>query len=165
MKERAAICRRSGPGWMRCLPPGSSTLFGVLYFLPWTGFGLWPLAFRCLVPLVWGLREASPARALAIGTWMGFVTHLGGYPWLIHLLQVFAFLPLPLACLGYALLCAGQGLLFGVFAFVLRWSWRRTRWPLVALLPLGLCATEFVYPLLFHIYTGVAMMPLRPVIP
>ncbi len=140
------------------------TLSGVLYFLSWIGFGIWPLAFLCLVPLVWCLRDATPRRALAIGTWMGFVTHLGGYTWLIHLLQVFAFLPLPLACLGYALLCAGQGLLFGVFALILRWSWLRTRWPLVALLPLALCATEFAYPLLFQSYTGVSMMPLRPVI-
>ncbi len=140
------------------------TLSGVLYFLSWIGFGIWPLAFVCLVPLVWSIRHASLRKALALGAWMGFVTHLGGYTWVIHLLRVFAFLPLPLASLGYVLLCAGQGLLFGVFALLLRWSWLRTDWPIAALMPIALCATEFAYPLLFQSYTGVAMMPLRPII-
>ena len=140
------------------------TLSGVLYFLSWIGFGIWPLAFVCLVPLIWAIREAALPRALALGAWMGFVTHLGGYTWVIHLLRVFAFLPLPLACLGYLLLCAAQGLLFGIFALFLRWSWRRSNWPLAALSPIALCSTEFAYPLLFQSYTGVAMMPLRPII-
>src|SRR5215472_12191033 len=140
------------------------TLSGVLYFLSWIGFGIWPLAFVCLVPLIWAIREAALPRALALGAWMGFVTHLGGYTWIIHLLRVFAFLPLPLATLGYLLLCAAQGLLFGVFALLLRWSWLRTGWPLAVLLPMALAAAEFLYPLLFQSYTGVAMMPLRPLI-
>jgi apolipoprotein N-acyltransferase len=140
------------------------TLSGVLYFLSWIGFGVWPLAFVCFLPLLWALREASLPRALALGAWMGFVTHLGGYTWIIHLLQVFAYLPLPLAVLGFLLLCAGQGLLFGVFALVLRFAWIRTAWPMAFLLPVALCATEFAYPLLFQSYTGVAMMPLRPII-
>jgi apolipoprotein N-acyltransferase len=140
------------------------TLSGILYFLSWIGFGIWPLAFVCLVPLVWSMRDATLRKALALGAWMGFVTQLGGYTWVIHLLRVFAFLPLPLACLGYVLLCAGQGFLFGVFALLLRWTWLRTGWPLVALTPVALCAAEFAYPLLFQSYTGVAMMPLRPII-
>ncbi|HME90630.1 MAG TPA: hypothetical protein VKE49_04350, partial [Myxococcaceae bacterium] len=140
------------------------TLSGLLYFLSWIGFGVWPLAFICFVPLVWSLREAKLSSALALGAWMGFITHLGGYTWIIHLLRVFAFLPLPLAALGYLLLCAAQGLLFGVFALLLRWSWLRTGWPLAVLLPIALAATEFLYPLLFQSYTGVAMMPLRPLV-
>ena len=138
-------------------------LSGVIYFLSWIGFGVWPLAFVCLVPLIWDLREATLKQALWRGALMGLVTHLGGYTWLIHLLRVFAFLPLPLAFLGYVLVCAAQGFLFGVFALVLRWAWTRTRWPLVALVPLALVATEFAYPLLFQSYTGAALMPLLPV--
>ena len=127
---------------------GWPTLSGVLYFLSWIGFGIWPLAFVCLVPLVWALREAKLPAAFALGAWMGFVTHLGGYTWLIHLLRVFAFLPLPLAVLGYLLLCAAQGCLFGVFALLLRWSWRRAHWPMALLVPIALVFAEFVYPLL-----------------
>ena len=138
------------------------TLSGVLYFLSWIGFGVWPLAFLCFVPLLWALRDATPARGFRLGAWMGFVTHLGGYTWILHVLQVFANAPLPLAFLGYLLLCALQGLLFGVMSFVLVWVGRRTRWPAAALLPLSLVATELAYPLLFQSYTGVALMPVLP---
>src|SRR5438045_2929569 len=140
------------------------TLSGVLYFLSWIGFGIWPLAFVCFVPLLWSLREATPRRALWLGAWMGFVTHLGGYTWIMHVLQVFAAAPLPAAFAGYLLLCAGQGLLFGVVSFVLVWVGRRTHWPAAALLPLALVATEFGYPLLFQSYTGVALMPVLPLV-
>src|SRR5215469_8876465 len=140
------------------------TLSGVLYFLSWIGFGIWPLTFVCLVPLAWALRRATLKEALGIGAWMGFVTHLGGYTWVIHLLTVFAFLPLPVASLGYLLICAGQGLLFAAFAWLVRYAWIRTGWPLALILPVALAATEFAYPLLFQSYTGVALMPLRPII-
>src|SRR2546425_704144 len=140
------------------------TLSGVLYFLSWIGFGIWPLAFVCFVPLLWALRDATPRRALWVGAWMGFVTHLGGYTWIMHVLQVFANAPLPLAFAGYLVLCAVQGLLFGVMSYVLVWVGRRTRWPAAALLPIALVATEFGYPLLFQSYTGIALMPVLPLV-
>src|ERR1700682_5511704 len=140
------------------------TLSGVLYFLSWIGFGLWSLAFVCFVPLLWSLREATPRQALWLGAWMGFVTHLGGYTWIMHVLEGFAFAPLPLAFLGYLLVCIAQGFLFGVMSFALVWVGRRTRWPAGALLPVALVATEFAYPLLFQSYTGVALMPVLPLV-
>src|SRR5207248_1993118 len=140
------------------------TLSGVLYFLSWIGFGIWPLAFICFIPLLWSLREATPRQAFQRGWWMGFVTHLGGYTWIIHLLKVFAFAPLPLAFGGYLLVCAGQGLLFGVMSLGLRWLWLRTGWRLAALLPLALAASEHAFPLLFQSYTGVALMPVLPLV-
>src|SRR5437660_11500140 len=86
-------------------------LSGVLYFLSWIGFGIWPLAFVCFIPLLWSLKDATPRQALKLGAWMGFVTQLGGFTWIVHVLQVFAFAPLPLAFLGYLALCAAQGFL------------------------------------------------------
>ena len=140
------------------------TLSGVLYFLSWIGFGIWPLGFVCFVPLLWSLREATPRRALWLGAWMGFVTHLGGYTWIMYVLQVFAGAPLWVAFIGYLLLCAGQGLLFGVMSLALVWVGRRTQWPAAALLPLALVAAEFAFPLLFQSYTGVALMPVLPLV-
>jgi apolipoprotein N-acyltransferase len=140
------------------------TLSGVLYFLSWIGFGIWPLAFVCFVPLLWALKEATPRRALWLGAWMGFVTHLGGYTWIMYVLQVFALAPLPLAFLGYLLVCIVQGFLFGVMSFSLVWVGRRTRWSAAALLPVVLVASEFAYPLLFQSYTGVALMPVLPLV-
>src|SRR3954453_15108766 len=140
------------------------TLSGVLYFLFWIGFGVWPLAFVCFVPLLWSLREATPRQTLWLGAWMGFVTHLGGYSRIMYVLKVFTVAPLPLAFLGYLLVCVVQGFLFGLMSFALVWVGRRTRWPAAALLPLALIATEFAYPLLFQSYTGVALMPVLPLV-
>jgi len=139
-------------------------LSGLLYFLSWIGFGIWPLAFICFVPLLYALRELTPRQALRRGAWMGFITHLGGYTWIVHLLKDFAFLPTPLAVLGYVLICAAQGFLFAVFAWILRHAWIRSGWSLAALVPLALCATELAYPLLFQSYTGVSLMPALPLI-
>jgi apolipoprotein N-acyltransferase len=140
------------------------TISGVLYFLSWIGFGIWPLAFVCFLPLLWSLKDATHKQAFLRGWWMGFVTHLGGYTWIMHTLTVFAFAPPWLAALGYLLICAAQGLLFGVMSLALRWLWLRTSWPAVALLPIALTAAEFVYPLLFQSYTGVALMPVLPLV-
>src|SRR5215208_707098 len=110
-------------------------LSGILYFLSWIGFGIWPLAFVCFLPLLWALHGATHKQAFLRGWWMGFVTHLGGYTWIMHLLKVFAFAPLPLAVLGYLAICAAQGALFGVMSLALRWLSLRTGWKMAALLP------------------------------
>src|SRR5215468_1177151 len=140
------------------------TLSGVLYFLSWIGFGIWPLAFVCFLPLLAELETSTPKQSFFKGWWMGFVTHLGGYTWIIHLLKVFAFAPWPLAFLGYLAICAGQGLLFGVFALALRYLRLKTGWSMTAILPTTLVAAEHVFPLLFQSYTGVALMPVLPLV-
>jgi len=140
------------------------TLSGILYFLSWIGFGIWPLAFVCFVPLLFALRGTTLKDAFLRGWWMGFVTHLGGYPWLIHLLRVFAGAPLPIAFLGYLGLCAMQGLLFAVMSLGFVWLSRRSAWSAVAVLPISLAAAEFSVPLLFQSYTGVALMPVLPLV-
>src|SRR2546421_8993956 len=123
------------------------TLSGVLYFLSWIGFGIWPLAFVCFVPLLWALRDATPRRALWLGAWMGFVTHLGGYTRIMHVLPGFAKAPLPPAFARYLVLCALHGLLFGVMSYVLLWMGRPTHPPPAAPLPLALGATGVGAPL------------------
>src|SRR4051794_6679997 len=112
------------------------TLAGVLYFTSWIGFGIWPLAFLCFVPQVFALEDATPRQALLRGFWFGFVAHLGGYTWIVHLLRTFAFFPWPVAFLGYLLVCATQGFLFAVFSWLLVLARSATRWPFTALLPL-----------------------------
>src|SRR5258705_3045342 len=49
-------------------------------------------------------------------------------------------------------------------SFALVWVGRRPRWSAAALLPVVLVATEFAYPLLFQSYTGVALMPVLPLV-
>src|SRR5262249_45065879 len=88
-----------------------AAIAGTLYFLGFVGFGLFPLTWICFVPVLAAIASATPRRALLIGTVFGLVTNLGGYYWVIHLLEQFADLSLPLALLGYVLLCLYQGFL------------------------------------------------------
>ena len=43
-------------------------LSGVLYFVSWIGFGIWPLAFVCFVPHIYALSEATGKQALRRGS-------------------------------------------------------------------------------------------------
>ena len=135
-----------------------ATLSGVLYFVGFVGFDQWYLAPVCLAPLLLALSRLERARtALLVSWWMGFVTHLGGYYWVVHLLQEFAHLALPLAVLGYLLLCLGQGAIlaaFGWLAFVLA---KRRGLPLAVVAPVAFVAVEFAFPLLFPSYLANAL--------
>ena len=87
---------------------------GVLYFLTFLNFELYPLIWFCLVPVLFAIRDTTPRRALALGTVFGTITNLGGYYWVVHLLQEFGHVAAPIAVLGYVLLCAYQGFLLAI---------------------------------------------------
>lgn len=130
-----------------------ATLSGVLYFVGFVGFDQWYLAWFCLVPLLVALRGVQTwKRALALSWWMGFITHLGGYFWIVHLLQSFAHLSLPLAFLGYVLLCIAQGAILGAFGLVAWGLSRRSGISLGVTAPVALMAVELAFPLLFPSY-------------
>jgi len=130
-----------------------ATLSGVLYFVGFVGFDQWYLSWLCLVPLLLALRGARTwKRALALSWWMGFVTHLGGYFWVVHLLQTFAHLPLPLAFVGYVLLCLGQGAILGAFGLLAWGVSRRSGLSLGVTAAPALTAVELAFPLLFPSY-------------
>ncbi|MDR0966465.1 MAG: apolipoprotein N-acyltransferase [Myxococcales bacterium] len=130
-----------------------ATLSGVLYFVGFVDFGIWPIAWICLAPLLWALRSAPTGkRAFLLSWWMGTATFLGGYYWLIHLFQTFASFSWPIAFLLYVGFCALQGLQFGVFG-TLTWKLSRgTGLSMGWIAPVALVAAEFVIPLFFQSY-------------
>lgn len=133
-----------------------SALSGAAYFLGFVGFGWTPLIFLCFVApavAVVSTERGWGWPALAFGT----VTHLGGYYWIVHLLQTFGGLPRPLAALGYVLLCIFQG---GALVLCLAFVRALHRWvglaPGLALLP-ALACSEWIFPFLFPSYLGNAL--------
>jgi apolipoprotein N-acyltransferase len=126
-----------------------AVLSGVLYFVGFIGFDQWYLEWIALVPLLLVLDGIQSGRRAFFISWlMGWVTHLGGYYWLVHLLMEFGELPLPLAFLGYLLICllqSGQLALFGWLAWKLR---QRSALGIGWCAPLALVAAEFTYPLM-----------------
>jgi apolipoprotein N-acyltransferase len=132
-----------------------AVLSGVLYFTGFIGFDQWYLEWIAFVPLLIALSEIKTARRAFFVSWlMGWVTHMGGYYWIVHLLMVFAYLPLPLAMGGYMLLCLVQSGVFAIFG----WStWRlhqRTGIGIGWIAPVTLMASELVYPQIFQSFTA-----------
>lgn len=137
------------------IPAGLATLSGVLYFLGFVGFDHWYLEWIAFAPLLVALDGAKTGRRALLLSWlMGLVTHLGGYHWVVALLQRFANLTLPLSVLGYVLLCVLQGASFAAFGWLAWMLNRRTGVALGWTLPIALVATEFAFPLIFPSYTA-----------
>jgi apolipoprotein N-acyltransferase len=134
-----------------------AVLSGVLYFLGFVGFDIWPLIFLFLAPLLFAIEGASPKRAFLLGTIAGTVAMFGGYYWVNHLLREFAGLNVPLAFLGYFLLAVYQGLSVAVVAWLVRLAAVRLNVPAIVSLPIAFSAVELVFPFIFPSYIGNAL--------
>lgn len=141
----------------------AAALSGAFYFLGFVGFDIWPLIFVFCVPVLVAIRGVSTKRALVYGGVTGFVANLGGYYWVVHLLESFAGLALPLALLGYVLLCLYQGFLVGPVMALVRVADRDLGVPPIVALPIAFCALEWSYPLIFPSFIGNALY-LAPVL-
>lgn len=140
---------------------GAAIISGVLYFLGYAGFDQFYLAWFCLVPLLWAIREQSPGRAFMIGWLAGTVAHTGGFYWIIHTLQVFAGLPWPGAALGLLFLAAANGMVAAIWACATRLVTRDTGWSIVWVSPVVWVAVEKCWPELFPNYLGASQYQLH----
>jgi len=134
-----------------------AALGGVLYVVAFPGIDQWYLALFAFVPVLYATRRAGVRRAAWLGAVAGFVSHLGGYYWVVHLLHEFAFAPYVAAVPGWLALCVWQGASFGFGVGLSRWLELRTGWPRAVTLAVGLAAMDFVYPLLFPSYVANTM--------
>lgn len=133
---------------------GLAALSGALYVAAFPGYGLWPLALVAFVPLVRAAKGVTIRRALLLGSVSGFVSHLGGYYWIAHMMKQFAGAPMPLAIFGFLVVAAGQGASFGVGVAIAGWLQKRLSWPFAATLAVGLAVMDFAYPLVFPSYVA-----------
>jgi apolipoprotein N-acyltransferase len=129
----------------------------VLHCLGFAGFGIWPLALVCLLPLWQALEEARQrlrAAALA-GFAFGWVSHAGGYYWLWRIVDVFLGGNVLLGAAvwladsaWFALRCLLYALLYVLV--------RRRGWSSVVAGVPTLIAVEWLFPLLFPVHLGHA---------
>lgn len=124
---------------------------GLLYFLAFAGFDIWPLTFVAFVPLYLALFGQTPKRA----TWLGFLTglamNLGGFYWLVEMLKTFSGFPLPLCILFTTIVCAYQGSRLALMGW-LHGRAQARGWPTPLVFVGAFAASELVYPLLFPWY-------------
>ena len=111
---------------------------------------IWPFAFIGLVPFLFALEGATAKRGFWLGWLTGFVTNMGGFWWISHVLENFGGLHPAIAWAIAALNAAYQGLQFAIFG----WLFARLSPPSgqrhsifrVAML---FTAVEFVFPMIF----------------
>src|SRR6185312_9404817 len=73
-------------------PFAAAAAGGVLYFLGYIGWGVWPCLLVFLVPLWWGLEELHmrrPSASFSAGLIFGLTAYAGGFLWLWYLVDPF----------------------------------------------------------------------------
>lgn len=132
---------------------------GVLYFLGFAGFDLWPLSFVALVPALWAFdpvyeKEPLSRRQLVLmGLLFGFVVNVGGYYWLTGMLERFSGFPFVLCVLFASVVWLYQGCTLLIFAALYRKA-RSLGAGNVLSASCAMCVAEWVFPMLFTHYFG-----------
>ena len=124
---------------------------GLLWVLAAPPIGLWPLAWLAPAPTLWAIDRAATARRAGLyGALTAVVFTIGGFAWVVHLLQVNAHLPAPVALLGLGVLGAVHGLVYLNGARLIRGLRDRRRadprgpWPMALCAPLGFLVIEIL---------------------
>ena len=143
---------------------GLAALAAVLYFVGYIGFDQFYLIWFCFVPVLFAVRGLSGRKTVLVGVVFGTITNMGGFYWVIHLIREFTTLSLPLATLGYVLLCIYQGGLCALNIWLVRRAEDRLSLPPVWVLPVVVPAVELVYPLLFPSFIGYSQYQFIPII-
>lgn len=134
-------------------------------------FDIWPLGYLVVLPLLW-LAERAPTRRRAfLYCWLaGAVANAGGFYWLTALFTRYAAMHLLLALLAVLLLSIYQGVVFGLFGWIVRRIREHSRsalgapLPMVLVAPLVMVACELVVPFVFPWYLAITQAWVTPVI-
>jgi apolipoprotein N-acyltransferase len=135
-------------------PTAAAVLSGVLFCSAFPDWSLWPLAWLAPVPLWWAASRLSIRGAFLVGWLCGWVTNLGGFWWIIHLMMDFGHMPWAAGAGIYALLALQQGLSFGLAAGLGRWATARRPELAWLLWPATLTLADSAWPMIFKWYIG-----------
>ncbi len=128
-----------------------SILGGIMLFLGFAGFDLWPFAVIAQGPILLATRGRSPKQAFWLGWLAGTIGIGGGFYWIASMLKTFSGFSLPVCVALASLLWAAQGLQFALFYVGVARADQRG-WPRLLAIPLVWAALEFVFPGLFPWY-------------
>lgn len=155
--EQAALSPSSGRGPLAARPAYAlAFLSGLLYFLGFAGTDIWPLSLVAIAPLIVALDGQRPRRALGLGLLTGFTMTMGGFYWLLEMLETFSGYP-TIACFGImVILCAYQGGRIGLLGWLHARATSRG-WPRALVFCLAFVASELTFPLLFPWYFAASV--------
>ncbi|HTM20559.1 MAG TPA: hypothetical protein VL172_08635, partial [Kofleriaceae bacterium] len=150
---------------------GLAVACGLTWFLACAPYGLWPLAWIGITPLLWLIDRAPTAKRARRYAWVaGIVTMTSGFWWVVPLLSRYSSFPWPLGILALLLYSAYHGLLFYFFALAVRRirDRSRMRWgrplPMALVAPLVMAGVETAMPMIFPFQLAVTQAGVLPVI-
>lgn len=144
---------------------GLAALTGVLWVLASPPYGLWPLGWIAMVPVLWLIERAPTARTAGRHGWIaGTVTTAGGFSWIAPMLQQHAQVPWPLAILALLAFAAYQGLGLLLAGRAIWWIRRRTKLPLALVAAVAVVAVEKAFPVEFDYSVSISQAPALPLI-
>jgi apolipoprotein N-acyltransferase len=142
----------------------AAALGGIGVFLAFPRFDLAPLAWVTLVPILWSVRGATAKQHFFTGWWAGTITNTGGFYWIGAMLMDFGHMSVWLSVVLTLLLAAYQGLVCGLWLYLLFRLQRVCTWGCGLLAPLTYVAAEALIYLIFPWYYGNSQYWLIPFI-
>jgi apolipoprotein N-acyltransferase len=134
----------------------SASLSGIMWFLACPRFDIWPLAWVAMLPSLFAIERASTIRqATFLAWWTGFVGNIGGFYWIIGVLQRFGNFSLVTATALFIVMCAYQALRFLLFGWVFRTIRCNTRLPAAVVAPVVMVTVEVCVPFIFPYYLAI----------
>ena len=127
---------------------------GILHFLGFVGFGLWPLALVAFAVL-WAALERGRRPAL-LGAVFGVVSYAGGFAWMWRIVDAFLGGNVLLGALLWGLDAGWFGLRYALYAVLYRLVRARGWPPALAGVP-TLVLIEWLFPMLFPVHLGHAL--------
>lgn len=135
---------------------GCAAISGALLFLGFAGYDVLPLAFIATAPLLVALDGRHGWAAFGLGWITGTVAMAGGFSWMVGMLRTFSGLPAVVCLVLAALLWIGQGLQFGLLAWLITRA-DAARIPRLLSVPLFGAGLELAFPVLFPYFVGASL--------
>jgi apolipoprotein N-acyltransferase len=127
---------------------------GVLYFVGYVGWGVWPCLFVFLVPLWAALERMDRARHAALaGFVFGATAYVGGFLWMWRLVPVFLGGDRVVGAVLWLAYGAWFALGFALYGTLFH-AVRRRGWPVAVAGVAPLVAIEWLQPQIFPLYAG-----------
>ncbi len=142
----------------------AAALSGTLWFLACASFDIWILAWFAMVPTLWAIRDLSPKRAFLVSWLAGTVANIGGFYWIVGLLERFGNIPFVGAFPIFLLMMAYQGLEFGLWGWWLALVRKRGLTGVTWVGPVLMAAVEMLLPFIFPWYLAITQAWVVPVI-
>jgi apolipoprotein N-acyltransferase len=144
----------------RLAPIGAAAAGGVLYFLGYLGYGVWPCMLVFLTPLWWaleGVRARRLSASLYVGLTFGLTGYVGGLLWLWKLVGPFLGGNRLLGVVLWLAYAAWFSFGFAVYAGLFR-AVRRRGWSVAVAGVAPLVVVEWLQPQIFPLYAGAALV-------